>query len=353
MGSVVEIKVRNIILRAIASPQFVFSFDNIDSYWASLTTSAKPWVRDALEHVGDGRIAPCVFSLLANRWVGEPVKMLKLVCKMLVSNLVFSAILMSVGACRGRIRTSSEAKVVADNMEAYVAAYARQFGTRRLKSWVFRAFAPLVDSIRSPCTIAWLTQIPVCSAKEIETAVATLVLNNPTNTQDMPCKPAKRKCLDDTEPLPKKAKLREGSRVVLGDRTNGQARSKRTRPKLRTRTQLTSDSPPSLLQRMSDAYPPPVSMPMLDPYLLPYLTEAPPTLLQRMTSLSPSPQRSHAQYQHQQYDAPYGPANGPWDPFRHPHPAVSAFSSSVHMPWWTACGIFASAMEDIGVSVPK
>jgi hypothetical protein len=71
--------------------------------------------------------------------------LIKTVCGVLVSNLVFSAILMSVGACLGPIETSENVKTVADNFEAYVAAYARQFGPRRLKLWVLSFFRYITD----------------------------------------------------------------------------------------------------------------------------------------------------------------------------------------------------------------
>ncbi|KAJ6556892.1 hypothetical protein B0H10DRAFT_1203619 [Mycena sp. CBHHK59/15] len=206
---IVRKRITNLILRAIASPDFVFRFDNLDEYWATLANSIMKPVRDALEHVGDGRIAPCVLSLLADRWQGQPVKLLKVVCQVLVCNLVFSAILMSVGAYRGRIGSSEDLKTVADNFEAYVAACARQFGTRRLRSWVFRAYGPLVDSIRSACIVIDFNPIPA----------------NPTYAPA--AQPEKRKSVDDTEASQTRLKSQDGSILipaVFGDRTNGQGR---------------------------------------------------------------------------------------------------------------------------------
>ncbi|KAJ7452072.1 hypothetical protein B0H11DRAFT_2074146, partial [Mycena galericulata] len=320
MGSTLDTEIRKIILRAIASPDFIFRFDNLDSYWTALSTSTNPCVRDALEHVGDGRIAPSVFSLLVNRWPGEPVKLLKLVCQILVSNIVFSAILMSVGACRGRIRTPGEAKIVADNMEAYVAAYARQFGTRRLKAWVWRAFGPLVDSIRSPCIVAWVSPSTQATTLHLQLATEIEAAAPPTtqtakahrvneNEIDGPKAPAKRKGSDDSEPLPKRTKLQERTRVVLGDHSNGQVCSKRTKQRSRA-TQSVCDSPPALLQRMTE----------------PTFDEVPPSLLRRMRS--PLPRIAPI------IDFLHQPPPGP-----------------LHARRWTASGIrvFASAMGDIGV----
>ncbi|KAJ7456970.1 hypothetical protein FB451DRAFT_1564378 [Mycena latifolia] len=404
-------KLRSIILRAIASPTFVFRFDLIDSYWATIATSTKLWVRDALEHVGDGRIAPCVFSLLATRWAGEPVKLLKMVCQTLVSNLVFSAILMSVGAYRGRIRNSDDVKNVADNFEAYVAAYARQFGTKRLKSWVFRAFGPLVDSIHSSCSAAFLSPVlvrpptaPTQSARtnDIEVALTRLVLampkaprrtptapqakaqhanNNETAQQvifvEIPPTPTKRKATDENAPPPsenarssKKAKLQTGLSThphqqsltfldasvviptVLGDRTNKQG-SRRTSASTERSTRQakpqSSDAPPALLQRMSDPTPPPAFPPTLDPA---------PALLQRMQTPSTFAEyrlslASHALSPQYSYTMPHNPEGTSWERLPQTHPAVAAFSSSPHMPWWTYSGVFASAMQDIGAPLPS
>ncbi|KAJ7699347.1 hypothetical protein B0H17DRAFT_1049499 [Mycena rosella] len=289
-----DTKLKTIVLRAITSPDFVFRFDSIDSYWATIATSTKLWVRDVLEHVGDGRIAPCVFSLLATRWAEQPIKLLKMVCQILVSNLIFSAILMSVGAYRGRIRNNDDVKNVADNFEAYVAAYARQFGTRRLKSWVFRAFGPLVDSIRSACIAAFSTVLfyPPARTTDIEMALTRLALDpasiETTQQHDGlvfvngPPTLAKRKGSVEDAPSSKKAKLQAGPTIptVLGDRTNGQGsrRSKSTSTKRSRRAkQPPSDAPPALLQRLSDASGFPLS--------IPYLNEPDaPALLQRMQS---------------------------------------------------------------------
>ncbi|KAJ7153430.1 hypothetical protein C8R43DRAFT_1001901 [Mycena crocata] len=384
--------IRNIILRAIASPDFVFRFDDVlDAYWASLATSTKPWVRDALEHVGDGRIAPCVFSLLVSRWAGEPVWLLKMVCRNLVSNLVFSAILMSVGAHRGRIRNSGDVKSVADNFEAYCAAYARQFGTRRLKSWVFRAFGPLVDTIRPSCTTTILPQVIACPRPNrvpVKTTMApmaqTAILVQPAYDAalaapipvDVPVKPAKRRCSDENdEPLPKRAKLKKSTAVVLGDRTNGQtAHSRRGAGKQASRRvkQNASDAP-TLLQRMSD---PLAKLQHLG-------SEAPPALLERMESsamfIIPPERFSDGPASYQAHNAVSAASSSenvapcPESPpvllrrMETPSPFVGyrstvvppkiptnctpypPFSSSSHMPRWASSGIFASAMQEIGL----
>ncbi|KAJ7454931.1 hypothetical protein B0H11DRAFT_256075 [Mycena galericulata] len=192
MGSTLDTEIRKIILRAIASPDFIFRFGNLDPYWTALSTSTNPCVRDALEHVGDGRIAPSVFSLLVNRWPGEPVKLLKVPM-----------------ACKSH-------------------------------PFVWRAFGPLVDSIRSPCIVAWLsppsqaTTLHRQSAIEIEAAAPPTTQTAKAhrvneNEIDGPKAPAKRKGSDDSEPLPKRTKLQERTRVVLGDHSNGQVCSKRTK----------------------------------------------------------------------------------------------------------------------------
>ncbi|KAJ7146167.1 hypothetical protein C8R44DRAFT_8868 [Mycena epipterygia] len=347
-------RIRNIILRAIASPDFIFRFDpGLDEYWATRATSTKTWVRDALEHVGDGRIAPCIFSLLVLRWASEPVGLLKMVCQALCSNLVFSAILMSIGAYRGRLRTTAEVKDVADNFEAYIAAYARQFGTRRLKLWVFRAFGPLVDSIHSACITATSSPVLVYPpAITIENALASLLLvtppaqrrihkNNPGKIADRPNTPVKRKGSDENAPLPKKAKLQNGPKpntAVLGDRTNRQSRSKGTHTKRRRTRHQVHNTPPALLQRMTS----PSTLLPLNPFI-PYV-DVTPTLLQRLQSPSSPP------HQYGFTMPPRAFTAEPWTSFpAGPHHAVSIFSSSSHMPWWTASGIFASAMEEIGI----
>ncbi|KAJ7070241.1 hypothetical protein B0H15DRAFT_1027805 [Mycena belliarum] len=380
-----DVKLRTIVIRAIARPGFVFRFDTLNLYWATIATSTRLWVRDALEHVGDGRIAPCIFSLLVTRWAGEPVKLLKRVCQVLVSNLVFSAILMSAGAYRGRIRNSEDVKNVADNFEAYVAAYARQFGTRRLKSWVFRAFGPLVDTIRPECC-AVLSPVlirsphPQPEIDDIEAALTRLVRSMPNNPRhvktqniagngtmarkapvfpDTPSRSVKRKNTKDNEPSSssKKAKLDAGPSIslvasfnalrvdvptVLKERTNGQGSvkgrsTKRSTPK---RKPQPSDASSALFVTMPDLpHPTPASS-----YLPP-----PSVILQGMqcpVNVAHYPQVLPTPALPQQSTSSTPPAS--WSSLSQAHPAVFTFSSSSHMPWWTSSGIFASAMDDIG-----
>ncbi|KAJ7756318.1 hypothetical protein B0H16DRAFT_1690006 [Mycena metata] len=327
-----DTRIRNIVLRAIASPNFVFRFANLDLYWVNMSTSTKVWVRDALEHVGDGRIAPCVFSLLVKRWAGEPVKLLKLVCRVLVSNIVFSAILMSVGAYRGRIRNSEDVKMVADNFESYVAAFTRMLGTRRLKLWVFDAFGPLVDTIRPACVAAALAPVvnaPRIKATDLEAAFSNLDLAAPTSNPAV-----KRKASNENEPRFKKMKVQnkaKGQQAVLGDRTNGASMKQRN---ANHRKSSDIDPPPALLKRMSSA-------PL----------DAAPALLQRM--------QSHSQFigfplpKHHAFKLSSTAATPAWPPAQRARPAVSALaSSSYQKPWWTASGVFSAAMGDIGIALP-
>ncbi|KAJ7607332.1 hypothetical protein FB45DRAFT_948084 [Roridomyces roridus] len=333
---------RNIVLRAIAKPDFTFHFDEIDSYWTTCATSRISCVRDTLEHVGDGRIEPFIFALLVDRWPGQPVQLLKQVCTVLVSNVVFSAILMGVGACNVKICNTAEAKVVANNLEAYVAAYARQFGTRRLKTWVFRAFGPLVDSIRAPCIAAFrqrpdaiLNPNPIA---DIGATLANLGLNAVEDREG----PLKRKSEEEDS-----GNAAKRARLQLGDVTNTQgwreprpAQSQQQKKRTKHRSQASKSRPVQSSRPSASLVP--VSQ-----------HRAPPPQLVSAFSFTPAQPNSSGQLaflvpasQHRDYS--------PWAPLPKPHPAVAAFSfSPVQMPWWTASRLFASVMKDVGVHVPN